>query len=231
MTSWIEPPPKRKGMGCIGKGCLLIIVFLILLAVAFVIGFYVGTKPKEIPQVQTTVDEQDAVKARWDEFEAGKQSEPAMSPIPVPVSPAPDETPAPEVTPVPAETPPSANRIELTAGDINNLISSSRKARGKGFVSIDNNVARVQVTYPLDKIGLRGRFLNAEFAVRPSPDHNPHGVQITQMSLMGVPDGMLRSLQGSHSVQSYVDDFVSAHGITSFTIENNKVILEKAPGR
>jgi hypothetical protein len=51
------------------------------------------------------------------------------------------------------------------------------------------------------------------------------------MSLSGVPDGMLRGLMGSHSVQSYVDDFASTHGITSFTIENNKVILEKTPGR
>ena len=46
MTTWIEPPPKRRGMGCIGKGCLLIIIFLVLLMVAFVIGFYVGTKPE-----------------------------------------------------------------------------------------------------------------------------------------------------------------------------------------
>jgi hypothetical protein len=230
MTSWIEPPPKRKGMGCIGKGCLLIIVFLILLAVAFVIGFYVGTKPKEMPQVQTTVDEQDAIKARWDGFAAGNQSEPA-SPMPVPAPPpVPDETPAAEVTPEPVETP-SPNRIELTANDINALISSSRKARGKGFVSIDNNVARVQVTYPLDKLGFSGRSLNAELAIRPSLDRNPHNLQITQVSLTGVPDAVVNTLLGSHSVQGYVDGFVSEHGITSFTIENNKVILEKAPGR
>ena len=38
---------------------------------------------------------------------------------------------------------------------------------------------------------------------------------------------MLNSLMGSRSAQSYVDEFVSEHGITSFTIENNKVILEK----
>ena len=48
---------------------------------------------------------------------------------------------------------------------------------------------------------------------------------------MGIPDGMVNALMGSHSVQSYVGDFVSEHGITSFTIENNKVILEKTGGR
>lgn len=228
MTSWIEPPPKRKGMGCLGKGCLLIIVFLILLAVAFVIGFYVGTKPKEIPQVQTSEDEQAAVRARWDEFETADRSEPPAIPTP---SPAPEEAPPPEVAPAPIPTPPSPNRIELTASDINALISSSRKARGKGFVAIDNNVARVQITYPLEKLGLSGRYLNAELAVRPSPDRNPRNLQITQISLLGIPEGMVNRLMGSHSAQSYVDDFVSKHGITSFTIENNKVILEKSGGR
>jgi hypothetical protein len=47
----------------------------------------------------------------------------------------------------------------------------------------------------------------------------------------GVPDGVLSTLLGSHSTQSYVDGFASEHGITSFAIENNKVILEKSGGR
>lgn len=231
MTSWIEPPPKRKGMGCFGKGCLLIIVFLVLLVVAFVIGFYTGTKPKEIPQVQTTEDEQNAVRARWEEFDAGSQPETIPVPAPTP-PPASEETPPPEAAPSPIETPPSPNRIELTASDINALIARGRHTRGRGFVSIDNNVARVQITYPLDKVpGFRGRYLNAELAVRPSPDRNPRNLQITQLSLMGIPEGVLNRLMGSHSAQGYINEFASEHGITSFTIENNKVILEKSGGR
>jgi Na+-transporting methylmalonyl-CoA/oxaloacetate decarboxylase gamma subunit len=71
MTSWIEPPPKQKGMGCLGKGCLMIVIFLVLLVLAFVIGGYTGIryvvtspKPKEIPQAQTSEDEQNAVRDR-----------------------------------------------------------------------------------------------------------------------------------------------------------------------
>jgi len=229
MTSWIEPPPKRKGMGCFGKGCLLIIVFLVLLVVAFVIGFYTGTKPKEFPKVQISEDEQNAVHARWDEFETGTQTEQVIAPVPTP-SPASEETP-PEPEPSPVATPPNPNRIELTASDINALISRGKRTRGKAFVSIDNDVARVQMTIPLEKLGFRGRSLNAEFAVRPSPDHSPRNLQITKVSMTGVPDAVLNTLLGTHSVQGYVDEFASAHGITSFTIENNKVILEKSGGR
>src|SRR5436190_23992024 len=96
MTSWIEPPPKQRGMGCLGKGCVLIIIFLILLGFAFVIGFYVGTKPKQIPQVQTSEEEQKAVKARWDEFEASSRNEPIATPTVAPHSTAPDVTPVAE---------------------------------------------------------------------------------------------------------------------------------------
>jgi hypothetical protein len=228
MTSWIEPPPKPKGMGCLGKGCLLIIVFLILLAVAFVIGFYVGTKPKEMPPVQTSVDEQNAVRARWDEFEAASQAK--QETIPVAPAPTPDAPPVPDASPTPAATP-SPNRIELSANDINQLIAAGRRTRGKAFVSIENNVAHVQVTVPLDKVGFRGRNLNGEFTVHAPEDHNPRNLQVTQMSLIGVPDGVLSTLLGSHSIQSYVDEFSTEHGITSFTIENNKVILETNRGR
>ncbi len=226
MTSWIEPPPKRKGMGCFGKGCLLTIVLLVLLAVAFVIGVYTGTKPKEIPQVETSEDEQNAVRSRWNEFEAASQNEPDLTPPVTPPAPAPEEAPTPDVAPAPVPTPPSPNRIELTANDINQLIAGSRRARGKAFVSIDNNVARVQLSIPLEKVGFAGRSVNAEFAVSASPDRSPRNLQVTGVSLSGLPDGMANSLLGSRSAQSYVDEFASEHGITSFTIENNRVILE-----
>ena len=171
MTSWIEPPPKRKGMGCFGKGCLLTIVLLVLLAVAFLIGLYTGTKPVEIPQVQTSEDEQNAVRARWSEFEAASRNEPELTPdLPTP-PPAPEEAPAPDVAPSPVPSPPSANRIELTANDINQLIAGSRRARGKAFVSIDNNVARVRISVPLDKVGIRGPFL--KWGVRREPVGGP----------------------------------------------------------
>ena len=38
MPTWIEPPPKQRKSGCLGKGCMMLVVFLILLAVAFFVG-------------------------------------------------------------------------------------------------------------------------------------------------------------------------------------------------
>jgi hypothetical protein len=228
MTTWIEPPPKQKGMGCLGKGCLLLVVFLILLGAAFLIGGYAGvryvvtsTTPRELPQVETSETEQQAVRQHWDEFEASSRVQPTA--IPVQPTPAGEQpTPGAEQTPTPA----NPNKIELTAGDINQLIAASRNLHGKGFVSIDNDVAHVQVSIPLEKFGFRGRYFNGDIAVRASPDGNPRNLQITPMSSSAMSDQFLKALLGPRSVRSYVEEFANEHGVSRVTIENNKVVLE-----
>jgi hypothetical protein len=222
MPTWIEPPPKQRRTGCLGKGCMMLVVFLILLAVAFFIGGYVGvryvvtsTTPKEIPQIETTEADQAAVRNRWEEFKVGPRS--------APVETTTTTTPATDATPAPT---PSTNRIELSAADVNQLIAGSRKLRGKAFVSIENNVARVQVSVPLEKVGFRGRFLNGELQVRSSPDRNPRNIEITEVSLGGVSEKVLNSLLGFRSLRSYADEYAREYDITSFAIEDNKVIIE-----
>src|SRR5947209_20522606 len=75
MPTWIEPPPKQRKTGCLGKGCMMLIVFLILLAVAFFVGGYVGVRydvaspdPEEITHVQSSEAEAGAVRHRREEL-------------------------------------------------------------------------------------------------------------------------------------------------------------------
>jgi hypothetical protein len=222
MPTWIEPPPKQRKTGCLGKGCMMLVVFLILLAVAFFVGGYVGvryvvtsTTPKEIPQIETTEADQQAVQHRWEEFKVGPRTAPVET-----------TTTIPTTEPAPPPPPPTSNRIELSASDINQLIAANRKLRGKGFVSIENNIARVQVSVPLEKVGFRGRFLNGELQVRSAPDRNPRNIEITEVSLGGVSDKILNSLLGFRSLRSYADQYATEYDITSFAIEDNKVIIE-----
>jgi len=204
MTTWIEPPPRQRKMGCLGRGCLFIFVLFVLLMVAFFIGAYVGIrfvvtspKPREIPIVQTSEPEQKAVHARWDEFEeVGRRNQ--------------------------------ATRVEFTADDINQLIVGSRKLKGKVFISVENNVARVQVCFPLDRFGFRGRYLNGDFTVHPAADRNPRNLSLTQTPLSGVdvPEAVLKALLGTRSLSSYIDEYAEKYDITGFAIEENKVIIE-----
>ena len=221
MPTWIEPPPKQRRTGCLGKGCMTLVVFLILLAVAFFIGGYVGvryvvtsTAPREIPQIESSQAEQAAVKQRWEEFKAGQLT------VATQTTTAPDGTTT-EVAP--AST---ANRIELSASDINHLIAGSRKLNGKAFVAIENNIARVQVSVPLEKVGFRGRFLNGELQVRSAPDRNPRNIEITEVSLGGVSDKVLNALLGFRSLRSYAVQYATEYDIKTFAIEDNKVIIE-----
>src|ERR1044072_8822445 len=88
--TWIEPPPKQKRTGCLGKGCMMLVTFLILLAVAFFVGGYVGVryvvtsdKPREIPQVKPSEADRVAVKQPWEEFKKGPQPVAVETPVPV----------------------------------------------------------------------------------------------------------------------------------------------------
>jgi hypothetical protein len=216
--TWIEPPPKSRKTGCLGKGCMMLVVFVILLGVAFFIGGYVGVRyvvtsdqPKQIPEVETSEADQATVKQRWEEFKAGPRASAEAT------------TRADGTT---AEPTPSSNRIELSATDINQLIAGSKKLRGKAFVSIENNVARVQVSVPLEKAGFRGRFLNGELQVRSAPDRNPRNIEITEVSVGGVSDKILNSLLGFRSLRSYADEYATEYDIRSFAIEDNKVLIE-----
>lgn len=221
----IEPPPQRRGMGCVGKGCLLLIGLILLLVLAFTVGGYVGVKyvitsdkPREIPAVATSPEQQQEVRERWDQFAKASRAE---------APPEPDQT-------APQPSAPGPSQIQYTADDLNQLIAANRKARGKAYVTIENNVGHVQVSIPLTKAPFRGRFLNGEFQVHASPDRDPRKMRVEKISLSGVdvPESALNALVGGRSLTSYIDQYASEYRVTGFAIENNTVVLEtNAPSR
>jgi hypothetical protein len=228
-------PQPNPGLGsCLGKGCVILVVFVLLLAIAVVIGTYFGlrhTKPRQLPTVETSQGEQQSVLQRWDEFQSFVQHREApvlgSTGTPEPVTPA--ETSS--ATPAPANP-----TIEFTANDINQLISANKKARGKAFVSIAGGVGHVAVSIPLDKVGFPGRYLNGDFEVRSSPDGDPARVQVTTSSLSGVPvpDRALNALLGLGTLRGYLDTYVSHYSteyqIAKLRIVGDRVVLEANRG-
>jgi hypothetical protein len=225
MADLLQPPPQPKeGLGCcLGKGCLILVIFLAFLATVFVVGGVLGLKtftsttPRELPQVATSEEQQQAVLQRWDNFENAVHERRA--------APESNETGAQTQTTVPNQ--PSSNpTIEMTAGDINQIIASNRHSRGKAFVSIENGVGRVAVSIPTPrKARLGQRYLNADFEVRSAPDGEVSGIRI---SLQGAR--WLSSLLGGRSLRGWVDPYISQYrseyDINSFKIVANKVIIE-----
>jgi len=208
-SSWIEPPPQRGGLGCFAKGCVILLVFGILLCLAFVAGTYYAARflrtteyfsdaHERLPISHASVEEETAVRARWNAFDkAARAHEPA--------------------------------RIELSADDLNALIATDPKLRGDAYVTIEGNTARLQVSIPVGSgWWMPGRYLNAQASVQSAPSGKPEEAQITSIVVNGRPVGQefLTWQYGAWSFKRYVGEWTGETSLKTFEISDGKVILE-----
>jgi hypothetical protein len=234
-----QPPQPKPGLGCcLGKGCLILIVFFFFLVIALCVGGYFGLRtftsnePRELPAVATSEEQQQEVLQRWDNFENAVHENRNRTESGVA-----DVDPQSQATTVPNQ--PAANpRIELTGGDINQMIAANRRSRGKAFVSIEDGVGHVAVSIPISKkTGFSDRYLNVDFEVRSAPDGDLGGIQITARSPRGVqvPGRLLNLLLGARSIRGWVDPYISQYrseyDVSTFKIVGNKVVLEAGRSR
>jgi len=227
MNAQVEPPPKR-GMGCFGKGCLILIVLAILLVVVGVGGtywslrhVYLSDKPAPIPDTAPT------------ETSAATPGETSVA--------TPSEKSA-EVrerldTMKNAARAHEATDVELTAADINALIAANRKSRGTASVGINDTVLQAQFSVPLERLdvpfrnafGLSDRYLNATVTIVAPPGTNASSVQLSEVTLNGhtIPAGLLDwGLPGvGRSLRTYVIKYANQYGVTDGEIRDGKVIL------
>jgi hypothetical protein len=228
MNTRVEPQPKR-GMGCLAKGCLTLVVLAILLVVVGVGGtfwsvrhVYLSDKPAPIPQAPAP-----------SEASAVTPGGTSMA--------TPSETSAPVRqrldTMKQAARAHEPNEVVLTAADINALIAVNRKSRGMAFVGIDGNVAQVQFSIPLERFdvpfrnafGLGDRYLNATVKIVAPPGTNASSVQPSEVTLNGhkISAGLLDwQLPGvGKALRTYVIKYANQYGVTDGEIRDGKVIL------
>jgi hypothetical protein len=228
MNTRAEPPPNR-GIGCFGKGCLILIVLAIPFIVVGVGGTYWGLrhvylsdKPAPIPEttaptetsaatpgetsVATPSEKSTEVRERLDTMKKGARAH-------------------------------EQTEVELTAADINALISANRKSRGTASVGINDTALQAQFSIPLESLdvpfrsafGLSDRYLNATVSIVAPPGTNANSVQLSEVTLNGhgIPAGLLDwGLPGvGRSLRSYVIKYANQYGVTGGEIRDGKVIL------
>ena len=227
MNTGIEPPPKRR-MGCLGKGCLTLIVLAILLAVVGVGGsfwvrhVYLSDKPAPIPEATASPE--------------------TTAPTPGETSMATAKEKSAEVRER-LDTMKKAGRahertgVELTAADINSLIAANRKSRGTASVGINDTTLQAQFSIPLQRLdlpfrnalGLGDRYLNGSVSIVAPPGTNASSVQLSEVTLNGhtIPGGLLDwGLPGvGKSLRTYVIKYANKYGVTDGEIRDGKVIL------
>jgi hypothetical protein len=228
MNALLEQQPKR-GMGCFGKGCLILIILGILLVVVGIGGsfwavrhVYLSDKPAPIPET-TAPNETSA--ATPGETSAATPSEKSA------------EVRERLDTMKQAARAREATEVELTAADINTLIAANRKSRGTASLGIDGGVAQAQFSIPLERLdvpfrnafGLGNRYLNATVTIVAPPGTNASNVQLSEVTLNGhsVPAGLLDlgiPVVG-RSLRSYVIKYANQYGVTDGEIRDGKIIL------
>src|SRR6516162_7324354 len=156
MNTWVEAPPQQKGLGCFARGCLILLVFAIVLAIACFAGMYWGfqrhsaivhgiywlAKTHSIAQESMSVPEFtgsdtqiQSVSERWQDFEQKTRAG-------------------------------QAAEIELTADDVNAMIAMTEDFHGKVFASIDGDQLRLQASMPIGGfLGRPGYYFNGEVVI------------------------------------------------------------------
>ena len=218
MNGWVEAPPRRKGLGCFARGCLILLVFAIVLAIACFAGVFWGFQrhsaivhgiywlakthsiaeaPVSVPEFSASDDQIQSVRERWQDFE--------------------QKTRAGQ----PAE-------IELTSDDTNTLIVTNRDTRGKVFVSIDGSQLHLQASIPFGElIGRRGYYFNADITVEFKGAESLENPQLNRIVVNGeqVPSNLLNWKYRSRRLRDYVADFRNSHDLGTIEVRDGKVIL------
>jgi len=216
--SWIQPPPPQKRMGCFGRGCLILLVFALVLILACCAGLYWGYRhhsavvrgayflakthaitdsPRPVPQYNAPEQEIQAVKGRWQDFEHAVQER------------------------QPAE-------IELTADEINGLIAAHRHARGKAFVSIEGNRLFLQTSVPLNKFfGQSGYYLSGDITIQSGAAASLAKPRLESVALNSqpVPHDLLDWKYRSRPLRDYLAEYSPIPDVGTIQIRDGKVIL------
>jgi len=222
--SWIEPPPKNDGgMGCFGKGCLALVVILLVVAgsIFFIMRAFTTAKPVALPMEELSPQALADVRQRIDQFQA---TPPLAAPAPTPApSVAPDETPAP--TPPP---PQPGRELRMSAGEINGLISANPKSRGHAYVSLSGNAADVQISISPGKVpGFPKGYLNGTFRITTNGPTAVNALQVSKIQANGfpVPSSVLSMSYRGQSILGIAMQAAAPYHISTAEIRDGAVIL------
>jgi hypothetical protein len=218
MNGWVDAPPPRRGLGCFGRGCLILVVFAIVLAIACLAGMYWGfqrhsailhglywltkvhaiaQKPVPIPEFTASDAQIQSVHERCEDFEQKARAR------------------------QPAE-------LELAPDDINTLIATNKDTRGKIFVSIDGDNLRCQASVPLGELmGRSGYYFNGDIAVELKSAESLENPQLNRIIVNGepVPRDLLNWKYRSKRLRDYLADYRTDSGVGTIEIRDGKLIL------
>ena len=225
-----QAQPQKKG-GC-GKCCLVGCLGMLVLIVGVSVGgyfyvsrlvnAYVTAEPVELPEVKTTPGEVAAIKLRMENFART------------------------------VESPAARGTLVLTADDLNKLIVSdpeSAQWRDRIRIHIENGTIGGKISVPFDdmattaedreafeKIGLAGRYFNADARFKISLVSGVLVVKLDKVSAAGVslPSLIMNALRKKNLAEDFArqnpDAAKALSKIESIKVEGDKIIIRSKGG-
>jgi hypothetical protein len=218
MNTWVEAPPPRKGLGCFARGCLTLLAFGVILAIACAAGLFwgfqrhsaivhgiywlakthsVAEEPAPVPAFNASEEQIRATLERWNDF---KQKVRARQPV----------------------------AIELTGDDVNRLLAVNRKEREKIFVSIEENRLRIETSLPLGEVlGRSNWYFNSDIAIQLKGAQSLEHPRLEEIIVNGqpVPPNLLNWKYRSRRLRDYLAEYQSDSGVGTVEIREGKLIL------
>lgn len=209
-----EQPPKPP-RGCFFYGCITSLVLLAIVLGALMVGLhyirklvnrYTDTQPMELPTVQMSQAEIDALKHRFEAFtQAVREQRPAKPLI-------------------------------LSADDINALIvkgPESERLKGKFYVSLQDDQLKGDLSLPLAEVGLgmfKGRYLNGSATFDMSFTNGVLFVAPQTVLVKGkpVPEVYMREIRRENLAAAVTNQPAAVavlHGLQSIQVKDGKLVL------
>jgi len=206
-----QPQSRNSNKGCLW-GCLIAggLTVAAVLCAGFGLYFFVSEKvgqfssptPQELPAVEYTEEEMQALESRIESFrkklDAGERPE---------------------------------EDLVLSADDINAMINANESLKGKAFVDIENDQVKGKVSIPLDGVpGGSGRYFNGSASFDVSMDGGVLIVTLDQAEVRGepVPEQFLAPMRQENLAKDIYKDPKNAKFMRQFEeirIEDNQFIL------
>jgi hypothetical protein len=210
-----QPAPPMQSSSS-GKGCLwgCLIAFGLGICLLLCAGFgsyfwlrneiakYTSETPKELQTVDYEKEEMEALETRVESFRTKL-----------------DEGQTPE------------EDLVLTAEEINALIGNNEDLRGRVFVKIEDGQVKGDVSFPLDKLGVKGRYFNGSGTFDVSMENGELVVNAQEAVVNDepVPEQFMTEFRKQNLAKEFYDDADSAKFLRKFEdirVEGDKIILK-----
>jgi hypothetical protein len=223
MDTWVEAPPPRKGLGCFARGCLILLGFAIALAIACIAGVFWGLHRNSA--------------LFYASYWLAKTRSIAAAPVAVPeLSASNEQIQTTRERWLDFEQKARAGQsaeIELTADEINSLIASNPKLRGKIFVSIIGDQLRLQSSVALGEfVGRPGYYFNGDITIELGGAQSLENLRLSRITVNGeqLPIDILNWKYRSRRLRDHLADYASATNINTVEVRDGRIILRSAAG-